>query len=247
MNVDILIPALNEEMSIGFVVQRIFANCSEPKEWTLRQVLVVDNQSIDATAHRAREAGAEVVYCGQPGYGSACLRGIDALTYDPPDILVFIDGDGADDPSDLSALLDPIVTDNVDLVIGSRIRYAESGSLSPLQRFGNALSCTLISQLFKIDYSDLGPFRAIKWKALQALEMSDQNFGWTVEMQTKAAKRGLTVREIDVRYRPRYAGESKISGQLVPSLKAGYKILSTIGKEALRSNNGVKKSEEESS
>ena len=199
----------------------------------IRHIHVVDNGSEDETASIADRLGARVIYCGQRGYGNACLSGIDTLYYNPPDLVVFMDADGADDPRDLPALLSPICLEGYDFVIGSRVRDAERGALTPVQKFGNALSCFLISSLFSVTYTDLGPFRVLKWETLSALRMGDRNFGWTVEMQTKAAKRGVRSIEIPVRYRRRHAGQSKISGQLSGSIKAGVKILWTIGRERL--------------
>ncbi|MCB9545015.1 MAG: glycosyltransferase [Myxococcales bacterium] len=228
MIVDALIPALNEEESLPGVLAGLQGR-------GLRRVVVVDNGSRDATADVARAGGAEVVYCARRGYGSACLRGLDHLHADAPDVVVFLDADGADDPADLPAVLGPIAAGEADLVIGSRVRgQAEAGALTPVQRFGNALSCTLVRGLFGVRFTDLGPFRAITWDALQRLDMADPDFGWTVEMQAKAARRGLRCAEVPVDYRRRYAGQSKVSGTLEGSARAGAKILWTIGRERLR-------------
>jgi len=234
--VDILIPAFNEEEPLPVTLQELMiwrrgwaprlAQCG----WELGRVLVVDNGSTDQTASVALEGGAEVVSCETRGYGSACLAGIEALKADPPDVLCFMDADGADDPRDLLTLLSPL-EQGAELVIGSRVALAQRGSLTPVQRFGNALSCRLLRWSFGVNQTDLGPFRLARWEALMSLKMSDPNFGWTVEMQAKAARRRLHVAEVCVRYRPRRAGVSKISGQLSGSVKAGAKILWTIGRE----------------
>jgi len=226
--VDALIPALNEEASLPGVLADLQGR-------GLRRVVVVDNGSTDATAAVARAHGAEVVYCGRRGYGSACLRGMDHLHAQPPDVLVFLDGDGADDPADLAAILAPIEAGTADLVIGSRVLgEAEPGALTLVQRFGNALSTTLMRGLFQARFTDLGPFRAIRWPALMRLQMADPDFGWTVEMQVKAVRAGLRCTEVPAAWRRRRAGASKISGTVKGSTLAGVKILWTIGRERLR-------------
>lgn len=226
--IDALMPALNEEQSLPGVLAGLQGR-------GLRRIVVADNGSTDRTAEVAAEGGAEVVFCARRGYGSACLAALSHLAEDPPDVVVFLDADGADDPEDLDRLLAPILKGPVDLVIGSRVLgQAEAGALTPVQRFGNALSCTLVRLLFDERFTDLGPFRAIRWSALEALEMADPDFGWTVEMQAKAARRGLNCVEVPVRYRCRAAGESKVSGNIRGSIKAGVKILWTIGREAAR-------------
>lgn len=228
MIVDALIPALNEEACLPGVL-------ADLRDRGLRRVVVVDNGSTDHTAAVAREAGAEVVYCGRRGYGSACLRGMDHLHANPPEVLVFLDGDGADDPDDLAAILAPIEAGVADLVIGSRVLgVAEPGALTPVQRFGNALSTVLLRGLFGVHFTDLGPFRAIRWEALMALRMADPDFGWTVEMQARAARLGLRCTEVPAAWRRRRAGESKVSGTVKGSFQAGVKILYTIGRERLR-------------
>jgi rSAM/selenodomain-associated transferase 1 len=240
---DIIIPAYNEEESIAFTLQPLISlqknpiiiKCSSTYiTCLLRYIWVVDNSSQDQTSIKAKELGAKVIYCSTQGYGAACLRALDELHFDSPDAVVFMDADASDDVADLPDLLQTLLNQSADLVIGSRVQKAQKNSLTALQRFGNTLSCRLIDLLFNVHFTDLGPFRVIRWSALQALSMQDLNFGWTVEMQTKAASRNLKIVEIPVNYRPRYAGESKISGQLQASIKAGYKILSTIGKEYLK-------------
>ncbi len=228
MVVDALIPALDEAESLPGVLDALAGR-------GLRRVVVVDNGSADDTFVLARAHGAVALHCGMRGYGSACLRGLQWMATDPPDVVVFLDADGADDPDDLPALLAPILAGEAELVVGSRVRGdAEVGALTPVQRFGNALSCTLVAAFFGVDFTDLGPFRAITWTALQQLRMGDRDWGWTVEMQAKAARRGIPSTEVPVRYRRRRFGRSKISGSVVGSAKAGAKILWTIGREALR-------------
>lgn len=229
MIVDAIIPALNEEEALPGVLAAVVPR---PE---LRRVVVADNGSTDGTWRAIRAGGAVPVWAGLRGYGNACLAGLSAVAQDPPDVVVFLDADGADDPDDLPALLAPIRAGEADLVIGSRVRGPhEPGALTPVQVFGNALSCVLIRGIFGVKFTDLGPFRAIRWDALLALEMADRNFGWTVEMQAKAARRGLRCAEIPVTYRRRAAGRSKVSGSLNGSVKAGVKILWTIGREWAR-------------
>ena len=227
MKIDVLIPALNEETNIGHVLEGL-------KPHGIRRVVVCDNGSTDATAQVALKHGAAVVTETKRGYGAACLAGLEYLSEDAPDIVVFLDGDGADDPDDYGSIVEPIVHGRADFVVGSRTRgEIEPGALTPVQHFGNALSCVLIHILFGVRFSDLGPFRAIRWLSLERLEMADQNFGWTVEMQAKAAKRGLRCLEVPVHCKRRLSGESKVSGTVSGSFKAGAKILYTIGREAL--------------
>ncbi|HSC77555.1 MAG TPA: glycosyltransferase family 2 protein, partial [Candidatus Acidoferrales bacterium] len=197
-------PALNEEQAIAQVFDAL-------PPGLFARILVVDNGSTDATAEVARARGAEVVSERRRGYGQACLAGLAALSHDP-DIVVFMDADGSDVPAEAELLLESIRRGEADLVIGSRaLGGAEPGSLTWPQRWGNRLSCALIRLLFGHRYTDLGPFRAIRRQSLEALGMQDTNFGWTVEMQVKALKRGLRVAEVPVSYRRRL-GQSKISG-----------------------------------
>ncbi len=221
----IIIPAYNEAEAIGKVVQAIPEGIAE-------EVIVCDNNSTDATAEEARKAGATVVKAPIRGYGSACLSGIAWLRNKPasqkPDIVVFLDGDYSDYPEEMPLLLHPINAGEADLVIGSRVLgKAEKGALQPQQRFGNWLATTLIRMYWGYRFTDLGPFRAISWQKLLDLDMCDPNYGWTVEMQVKAARMGLRCSEVPVRYRPRI-GTSKISGTLKGSFLAGKKILWTI-------------------
>ena len=225
--IDIIIPAYNEEASIGLVLGDI------PKE-LVRYILVCNNASTDRTAAVAKAAGATVVDQPQKGYGSACLAGLAFLENLPeaeqPDIVVFLDGDYSDHPEELPLLLTPILEEDKDLVIGSRaLGQRQKGAMMPQQVFGNWLATTLIKGFYGITFTDLGPFRAIRWSALQAIEMADPDFGWTVEMQVKAAKNKLKCTEVPVTYRRR-VGVSKVSGTIRGTIMAGYKILWTIFK-----------------
>ena len=225
--IDVIIPAYNEEKSIGNVLRDL------PKDW-VREVIVCNNASTDNTAQAATNAGATVVHQPMPGYGNACLKGIEYLKNKPiedhPDILVFLDGDYSDYPEELPNVVRPIMDQNMDLVIGSRaLGEMESGSMTPQQVFGNWLATNLIRLFYKVNFTDLGPFRAIKWEALQAIDMQDLDFGWTVEMQVKAAKMKLKCMEVPVNYRQRI-GVSKISGTIKGTILAGHKILWTIFK-----------------
>ncbi|MEX0745483.1 MAG: TIGR04283 family arsenosugar biosynthesis glycosyltransferase [Phycisphaeraceae bacterium] len=221
--VAVVIPALNEAEAIGDVLDAIPA-------WVAR-VVVVDNGSTDATAAVAREHGAVVVAEPRRGYGAACLRGLSAAGM--PDVVVFLDADRSDEPSEMDRLVEPIVLGEADLVIGSRVLgEAEQGSLSLPQRFGNALASFLLRRLWGQACTDLGPFRAIRFDALLALQMSDLDYGWTVQMQARAMRMGLKVKEVPVSYRRRI-GQSKISGTLRGMVGAGTKILMTIGRETV--------------
>ena len=223
MVVDVIIPAFNEEEAVGHVVRDI------PKE-LVREVVVVNNASSDRTRQRAEEAGATVLDQPLRGYGNACLMGIAHLRDKErrPDVVVFLDGDHSDHPEELPRLLAPIAEDQADLVIGSRaLGTREAGSMTPQQVFGNRLACTLMRWLYGVHYTDLGPFRAIRWEALERLGMEDRNYGWTVEMQVKAARQRLPYAEVPVDYRRRI-GFSKVSGTLKGTIMAGYKIIATI-------------------
>ena len=222
-----LIPAHNEALSIGLVLGEIPAGLAQ-------EVVVVDNASTDATAAAARAAGATVVAESRPGYGQACLAGLAYYAAQPagrtPEIIVFLDGDHSDFPTEMPALLAPILSGAAELVIGSRaLGERERGALLPQQRFGNWLATRLLRLRYGGTHTDLGPFRAIRADALACLNMVDTNYGWTVEMQVKAARLGLRVAEVPVRYRRRI-GTSKISGTVRGTLSAGYKILWTIFK-----------------
>lgn len=224
-NIQVVIPALNEAEAIGRTLAAI-------PEW-IDQVVVGDNGSIDGTADAARAGGAKAVRETERGYGAACLAAIAAL--DQPDIVVFVDADLSDDPSRMGELVDPILDDRADLVIGSRVLgNAEPGALTVVQRFGNALACTLMRLFWPVRYTDLGPFRAIRYGSLMRLGMDDRNYGWTVQMQARAARQGLRITEVPVPYRRRTLGRSKVSGTVRGVIGAGTKIIFTIFREALR-------------
>lgn len=229
----VIIPALNEERSIGLVIRALRATARRTN-WALR-IIVCDNGSSDQTAQVARRAGALVVRETVRGYGAACLKALDYLPAETR-IVLFIDADYSDFPEEFPRLTSPIAGGSADLVIGSRTApgaVRERGSLTPQQRFGNWLSTWLIRLLYGVSYTDLGPFRAISAEALRLLAMRDRSFGWTVEMQVKAAKLRLRSIEVPVSYRRRI-GVSKISGTLKGTLLAGTIILSTIFREFFR-------------
>jgi glycosyltransferase involved in cell wall biosynthesis len=229
-----IIPALDEEAALppmldGLRAALDAAACADA------DVVVVDNGSRDATPAVAREHGARVVSEPRRGYGQACLAGIAALSSDT-DTVVFLDADGSDDPEDLVRLFALVREGKADLALGSRAAAAKSsGAFTPQQAFGNWLATGLMKVFFGARYTDLGPFRVIRREALEQLQMQDTNFGWTIEMQIKAHRAGLRVLEIPVNYRKRIAGESKISGNLVGTVRAGWKILWTIAKYGLLS------------
>lgn len=222
--ISIIIPAYNEESSIGLVLDAL------PQE-KLHEIIVVDNGSTDATARVAQEHGARVVKEPRKGYGSACLKGIDEL--DAPDIVVFIDGDFSDFPEEIVLLIGPIETGEKDFVLGSRMVLPKSQlALLPQARYGNRLAVFLIKLFFKHEFTDLGPFRAIRYSSLMSIGMKDIDFGWTVEMQIKAVRNGLRIQEVPVNYRKR-VGISKISGTVLGTFRAGTKIIYTIFKYLL--------------
>lgn len=225
--IDVIIPAYNEESSIGLVLRDIPAHL-------VREVLVCNNASTDQTAAVAERAGAKVLFQEQKGYGSACLKGIEYLKDKPeteqPEIVVFLDGDYSDHPEEMPHLVAPILEKDYDLVIGSRaLGDLQRGAMMPQQIFGNWLATNLIRLFYRYEFTDLGPFRAIKFNKLMDLQMQDPDFGWTVEMQVKAAKMRLRCKEVPVSYRRR-VGVSKVSGTLRGTLLAGHKILWTIFK-----------------
>lgn len=221
-NIAVIIPALNEEASLG----RVLADIPEYVD----RVVVGDNGSTDRTAEIARAGGAEVVHEPERGYGAACLRAIAELD-GRTDIIVFLDGDYSDFPQQMNRLLDPMVSDGCEVVIGSRMQKADSRRiLTPVARFGNWLSTSLIRLFWGCRFTDLGPFRAVTREAYQKLNMSDRNFGWTVELQIKAARMHMNVREVPVSYRARI-GRSKVSGTVRGSVAAGVKILWLIFRE----------------
>jgi glycosyltransferase involved in cell wall biosynthesis len=230
--VDVVIPALNEAGSLPGVLRGLRAARAE--RYTLRDIVVADNGSDDGTAAVARAGGARVVDAPRRGYGSACLAALDALRAAPPDIVVFIDADGSDDPLELPDVLEPLIARGDDLVIGSRATgEREPGALTPVQAFGNALAMFLMRVLYGARFTDLGPFRAIRWPALERLRMRDRDYGWTVEMQTRALRAGLSYSEVPVRYRRRVAGRSKVAGTVRGVAGAGWKILFTIARVRL--------------
>ncbi|MFO7744073.1 MAG: glycosyltransferase family 2 protein [Psychroflexus sp.] len=222
--VRVIIPAYNEERSIAKVINDIPSHISE--------VIVVDNKSTDQTAQNAKEAGATVLYEPNMGYGYACLTGLSYLkkSKDATDIVVFLDGDYSDYPNEMDKLIKPIIEDHIDLVIGARVKSKrEPGSMTFPQIFGNWLATSLMRLFFNSKFTDLGPFRAIKYKKLLDLKMEDKTYGWTVEMQLKALKQNLSYTEVEMNYRNRI-GTSKVSGTVKGAVMAGIKILSWIFK-----------------
>ncbi|WP_299820390.1 glycosyltransferase family 2 protein [uncultured Pontibacter sp.] len=225
--IHVIIPAFNEEKSIAKVIRDI-------PDAFVAEVIVVNNNSTDATAAEAAAAGATVLHEPQPGYGNACLKGIAYAAAKPeairPDIIVFLDGDYSDYPGELPAIVQPLLDGRAEMVIGSRaLGNREAGSMMPQQIFGNWLATTLLRWLYGARFTDLGPFRAIKLPTLLQLDMRDRTYGWTVEMQAKAAKHKVPYTEVPVTYRKRI-GFSKVSGTVKGSVMAGYKIIFTIFK-----------------
>lgn len=220
--IDVIIPAFNEEDSIGLVLDEIPS--------FVRKVVVVNNNSTDHTSLRAKEGGAVVLDEPRRGYGTACLTGIAYLSTleVQPQIVVFLDGDYSDYPEETGNIIRPIVEGKADMVIGSRARgIREPGSMTFPQVFGNFLATNLMRWIYGVNYSDLGPFRAIRWESLLSLDMKDKDYGWTVEMQVKAAKQQLRHVEVPVNYKKRI-GKSKVSGTIKGTVMAGYKILWTL-------------------
>ena len=225
--INVIIPAYNEERSIAKVLHAIPAGYVE-------EVIVVNNNSSDSTARAAARAGATVLDEPSAGYGSACLKGIAYAAAKPaatrPDIIVFLDGDFSDYPEEMPMLVQPIVAGEAEMVIGSRaLGRREAGAMMPQQVFGNWLATTLLRWLYNARFTDLGPFRAIRLDTLLALGMRDRNYGWTVEMQARAAKQKIRYTEVPVTYRRRI-GTSKVSGTVKGTVLAGYKIIWTIFK-----------------
>ncbi len=226
--IKVIIPAYNEQDSIGKVIGDI------PK--IVDEIIVISNNSTDKTVENAKKAGATVLFENRKGYGYACLKGMDYIAQKEktPEIVVFLDGDYSDYPEQLTTLVNPILIDNLDFVVGARIKeLRESGSMTPQQVFGNWLATFLMKILFNAKFTDLGPFRAIKYNKLLALKMEDTTYGWTVEMQLKALKQQLTYKEVPMKYRNRI-GVSKVSGTIKGSILAGVKILGWIFKYSFK-------------
>lgn len=223
-NIFVIIPAYNEEKSIGLVVREI------PKH-IVSEIIVVNNNSTDATDEQAKLAGAKVLFESYRGYGAACLKGIEYLKNKNCDIVVFMDGDLSDYPEEVNLLINPILQNNFDFVVGCRILgKREKGSLPFQSRFGSVVAGLLINLFWKIKYTDLGPFRAIKFEKLLQLNMNDKWYGWTVQMQVRAAKQKLKIIEVPVSYRKRI-GKSKVTGTFKGTIMASIIILKTIFKE----------------
>jgi glycosyltransferase involved in cell wall biosynthesis len=223
LRVSVVIPAFNEEKSIPLVIKDI------PKEW-VNEVIVVSNNSTDKTDEVAKEAGATVLRENRKGYGWACILGIEYAVNQKSDIIIFLDGDYSDYPQQIPEVLTPILINNVDLVIGSRaLGVREKGSMTFPQIFGNWLATNMMRVFYGVKYTDLGPFRAIKVDKLLSLNMSDKTYGWTIEMQIKAAKNKLTHAEVPVNYKNRI-GKSKVSGTVKGTIMAGIKIIGAIFK-----------------
>src|SRR5690606_26357788 len=228
VNIKVIIPAFNKADAIAKVIKDI------PP--LVEEIIVVNNNSTDKTALNAKNAGATVLDEHRKGYGYACLKGIDYIsnTGQKPDIVVFLDADYSDHPEEMTKIINPIITNNIDLVIGARAKeYREAGSMTPQQIFGNWLATFLMKHLYGASFTDLGPFRAIKYESLMALGMEDKTYGWTVEMQLKALRHKLTYVEVPVSYRNRI-GVSKVSGTVKGSIFAGIKILGWIFKYSFK-------------
>lgn len=227
-HIKVIIPAYNEQDSIANVIQDIPVIVDE--------VIVISNNSTDNTEENAKKAGATVLVEKQKGYGYACLKGMQyvAQRKTKPDIIVFLDGDYSDFPEQLTEIVAPIINDNIDFVVGARVKeLREESSMTPQQVFGNWLATFLMKLFFNAKFSDLGPFRAIKYDKLLALNMEDKTYGWTVEMQLKVLKQKMSYREIPVKYRNRI-GVSKVSGTVKGTIFAGVKILTWIFKYSLK-------------
>ena len=226
--IKVIIPAFNEEKSIAKVIAEI------PD--FVEEIVVVNNNSTDQTVQTATKAGATVLTEKSKGYGYACLKGIDYLSQKnkTPDILVFLDGDFSDFPQELKKVIQPILEDSADFVVGARVKeLRERGSLTPQQVFGNWLACFLMRILYQSSFTDLGPFRAIRWSTLEELQMSDKTYGWTIEMQLKVLRQKITYQEVPVSYKKRI-GVSKVSGTVKGTIFAGMKIIGWIFKHYLQ-------------
>jgi len=225
--VTVIIPALNEEEPIADVVRAVAATHIS------REIIVVDNGSTDATAQRASETGAKVIYQPRRGYGRACAAGIRALSPEC-DVVVFLDGDGSDCPEFMNQLVHPIAAGKYDFVIGSRTRgQRERGSMNAQQIFAGRFAGWLLSILYGVRYTDMCPFRAIRRDALERLGMCEKTYGWNLEMQMRAARAGLRILEVPVNHRCRAGGKSKVSGTLHGTFVAGARILATLLRIAL--------------
>jgi len=228
VNINVIIPAFNEADSISKVINEL--------PTTVSKIIVVNNNSTDNTEQNAENAGATVLTENRKGYGYACLKGLDfvAKQSKAPDIIVFIDGDYSDYPEELEKVVAPIIEKDIDFVVGARTKYLrEEGSMTPQQVFGNWLATFLMRLFFGAKFTDLGPFRAIKYEKLKELEMEDKTYGWTVEMQLKVLRKKMTYTEVPVRYKKRI-GVSKVSGTVKGSIFAGIKILAWIFKYSLK-------------
>lgn len=226
--IKVIIPAFNEEESIPLVIKAIPNSVDE--------IIVVNNNSTDQTEANAKSAGATVLTEPNKGYGYACLNGMDYIAKQTkkPDIIVFLDGDYSDYPEELDKIVAPIIVDDIDFVIGARVpELREEGSMTGPQIFGNWLATSLMKLFFRSTFTDLGPFRAIKYEKLLGLYMKDKTYGWTVEMQLKALKQNLSYKEIPVNYRNRI-GVSKVSGTIKGAIFAGVKILTWIFKYSFK-------------
>ncbi|MEO5616434.1 MAG: glycosyltransferase family 2 protein [Candidatus Eisenbacteria bacterium] len=231
IDVAVLIPALDEEAALPAVLAAI---PREGRGWRVSEVVVADNGSRDRTREVAGMAGAAVVREPRRGYGAACLAGLAHLRHRPPGVVAFLDGDGSSDPAELGLLLGPMVRDEADLVIGSRVLgHPEPGSLTPVQAFGNRLATALLAVLYGGRATDLGPYRVIRWEALETLRMRDRGYGWTVEMQARALAARQRCSEVPVTNRRRRGGRSKVAGTLRGAVGAGVKILFTIARVRL--------------
>ncbi|HAF78129.1 MAG TPA: UDP-glucose--dolichyl-phosphate glucosyltransferase [Maribacter sp.] len=227
-DIKVIIPAFNEADSIAHVINEL------PK--TVSEIIVVNNNSTDDTVKNAKAAGATVLTENKKGYGFACLHGLDyvAKKSEQPDIIVFIDGDYSDYPEELDKVVAPILENDIDFVVGAREKsLREEGSMTPQQVFGNWLATFLMRLFFGAKFTDLGPFRAIKYEKLKELNMEDKTYGWTVEMQLKVLKKKMTYTEVPVRYKRRI-GISKVSGTVKGSIFAGIKILGWIFKYSIK-------------
>ncbi|WP_375238500.1 glycosyltransferase family 2 protein [Aurantibacter sp.] len=227
-NIKVIIPAYNEQDSIAKVIAEI--------PTIVNEIIVVNNKSNDLTLENATKAGATVLTENNRGYGYACLKGLEYLSnLEPkPDIVVFLDGDYSDYPEELTKVVAPILEENIDFVVGARVKkHRETGAMTPQQVFGNWLATFLMKLFFNAKFTDLGPFRAIKYNKLLELNMQDQTYGWTVEMQLKVLKQKMTYKEVELRYKNRI-GVSKVSGTVKGTIFAGIKILGWIFKYSFK-------------